>query len=189
MKYAQLHEDGTFSSDIPSLTPILWDDNNFCTVESLVKDEKAADFRVVQIVPVDPPAIDPIVETVERDGAEFIDGVLHYKWLVTPLSPEQIAANQAAAGAAMIAACDVALTTHLDATAQQRRYDNRITCALRAGYPGPFQAEGQAFALWMDTCNALAYQFLAEIHTGIRPLPTDPQQLIAEMPVMVWPVA
>lgn len=82
---------------------------------------------------------------------------------------------------------DAALVAHLDATARERRYDNRVTCALRAGYPGPFQAEGIAFAAWMDQCNALAYSLLAEVVAGTRPMPDSPQALIDLMPAMVWP--
>ena len=86
-----------------------------------------------------------------------------------------------------VADFDNALTQHLDKTAQAKRYDNRITCALRAGYPGPFQAEGQAFAAWMDTCNAQAYSLLAEVQSGVRPLPESTQALIDALPPMVWP--
>ena len=86
-----------------------------------------------------------------------------------------------------IAVFDAALVAHLDATARERRYDNRVTCGLRAGYPGPFQAEGMAFAGWMDQCNALAYQLLAEVVAGTRPMPESPQALIDLMPAMVWP--
>ena len=86
-----------------------------------------------------------------------------------------------------IAVFDAALVAHLDATARERRYDNRVTCGLRAGYPGPFQAEGMAFAGWMDQCNALAYQLLAEVVAGTRPLPSSPQALIDLIPAMVWP--
>ena len=88
-----------------------------------------------------------------------------------------------------IAVFDAAIVAHMDATARQRRYDNRLTCALRAGYPGPFQAEGIAFAGWMDQCNALAYQLLAEVVAGTRPLPESPQALIDLLPVMIWPGA
>lgn len=88
-----------------------------------------------------------------------------------------------------IAVFDAALVAYLDATARERRYDNRVTCAIRAGYPGPFQAEGIAFASWMDQCNALAYQLLAEVVAGTRPLPESPQALIDLLPVMIWPGA
>lgn len=81
-------------------------------------------------------------------------------------------------------------TTAMDelfnSTAQARRYDNRVTCALRAGYPGPFQSEGLAFAQWMDACNALGYQLMAEVLGGQRPMPTVPE-FLAMLPPMEWP--
>ena len=73
-----------------------------------------------------------------------------------------------------------------DAAAQSHRYDNRFTCALRAGYPGPFQAEGLAFASWMDTCNAHGYEVMADCLAGARPIPTE-EEFLGEMPEMVWP--
>lgn len=82
---------------------------------------------------------------------------------------------------------DKALTAHLDSTAQQRKYDNRITCALRAGYPGPFQAEGQAFATWMDSCNWQAYQVLSGVESGTLSMPTI-EEFISDLPAMVWPI-
>lgn len=82
---------------------------------------------------------------------------------------------------------DKALTRHLDATAQSRRYDNRISCMVRAGFPGPFQTEATAFAVWADGCNALAYQLMAEVQAGTRALPTSTQALIDLLPPMVWP--
>jgi len=78
------------------------------------------------------------------------------------------------------------LNGHLDAVAGQRRYDNRFTCALRAGFSGPFQQEGQVFAAWMDACNIVAYTVMAECRAGMRPIPSD-AELIAAMPAIAWP--
>jgi hypothetical protein len=78
------------------------------------------------------------------------------------------------------------LEQHYDTMAQTKQYDSRLTCTLRAGFAGPFQTEGQAFAVWMDTCNALAYQIMADVQAGTRPLPAE-DELVAELPVMVWP--
>ena len=78
------------------------------------------------------------------------------------------------------------LEAHFDAVAHQRRYRDRYTCAVRAGYAGPFQSEGQAFAAWMDSCNALGYQIIAEVRAGVRAIPS-PDGLVAAMPAMVWP--
>jgi hypothetical protein len=79
-----------------------------------------------------------------------------------------------------------ALEAHYDLTAQQRQYDSRYTCALRAGYPSRFQAEGLAFGEWMDNCNDLAYQLLADIKAG-KILAPAPAAFIATLPAIVWP--
>lgn len=79
-----------------------------------------------------------------------------------------------------------ALNKHLDSVAKQRRYDDRYTCSLRAGFDGPFKAEGLAFAAWMDACNIKAYAILAECIAGQRPIPTE-EELVAEMPLIEWP--
>lgn len=79
-----------------------------------------------------------------------------------------------------------ALNRHLDSVAAQRRYDSRFTCMLRAGFAGPFQAEGQAFAAFADECNMVGYALMKRAKAGEIPVPTD-AELIAAMPAMVWP--
>lgn len=79
-----------------------------------------------------------------------------------------------------------ALNAHLDAVAGQRRYDSRLTCALRAGFPGPFQAEGLVFAAFMDQCNMVGYNMLRQARAGEIQVPTE-AELIAAMPVIQWP--
>ena len=113
------------------------------------------------------------------DAAQYEDMIAEVAATYVPPAPPSLEEQ--------IAVFDAALVVHLDATARERRYDNRVTCALRAGYPGPFRAEGIAFAAWMDQCNALAYQLLAEVVAGTRPMPDSPQALIDLMPAMEWP--
>lgn len=81
---------------------------------------------------------------------------------------------------------DAALTAHLDSVARSKRYADRISCSVRAGYPGPFQADGIAFATWMDTCNAIGYSILADFQAGNIPQPSV-EDVIAALPEMVWP--
>lgn len=78
-----------------------------------------------------------------------------------------------------------ALESHYDITAQTKRYDNRLTCTLRAGYPGPYQTEALSFALWMDTCNQLAYKALDEVNAGTRSTPSI-KELLQELPAIIW---
>lgn len=75
---------------------------------------------------------------------------------------------------------------HLNAAARARRYDSIHTAALRAGYPGPFHAEGVAFATWMDACNATGYTVLAEIEAGVR-APMSVEDYLALLPVLELP--
>jgi hypothetical protein len=111
--------------------------------------------------------------------------------LAVPLSDAErqaIADGWNAASQPTLADFDRALTAHLDKTAQARRYDNRITCMVRAGFVGPFQAEAVAFAQWADACNAQAYQWLAQVQAGTLTLPQSTQEFIDLLPPMVWPV-
>lgn len=80
-----------------------------------------------------------------------------------------------------------AMDALFDSTAKSKNYDSRVTCALRAGYPGPFQAEGIAFASWMDAQNAKAYLMLAEVQAGTRPMPATVDEALALLDPMVWP--
>ena len=81
---------------------------------------------------------------------------------------------------------DTALMNHYDAVAQSKNYDNRITCALRAGYVSAFQKEGIAFGTWMDNCNVIAYSIMNDVISGKRELPSI-ESFIAELPLIKWP--
>lgn len=108
----------------------------------------------------------------ERDDAPYV--------VFTKKSDDQIMAF-------MLQKYMTTLEAYYDAKAQERRYDNRYTCSLRAGYASPFQAEGLAFAVWMDTCNAQCYALLLEVQAGTVPMPTI-EDVIAGLPELTWPV-
>lgn len=150
-----------------------------------VFSEAPEGYALVQ--PVARPAIDPLTHDCAEGAPGLIDGVWQQTWVLTAVGAEVQAQRAAAALQTTIAAFDAALTAHLDNTAQQRRYDNRITCMVRAGFAGPFQAEGVAFATWCDTCNTTAYAMLAAVQAGTEPMPESPAAFIATLPAMVWP--
>lgn len=82
---------------------------------------------------------------------------------------------------------DDALIGLFDHAAQVKQYDNRITCAMRASYAGPYQAEGAAFGKWMDECYAKAYAIQAQAARGEMVYPST-SELLAGMPPMEWPI-
>lgn len=81
---------------------------------------------------------------------------------------------------------EAALDNHLNTAAHDKRYNDRFTFALRAGYPSPFQAEAIVFATWMDNCNTQSYAAAEEVKAGTRPMPTV-EEFIAALPVLVYP--
>lgn len=89
MQYAQLNEDGSYSHQITTIGNIEWDENNFCSAAALVKDGKADQFRIVELHEAQQPYVDPLTETVMRDGGEYVGGRWQYKWRVEALGPQE----------------------------------------------------------------------------------------------------
>lgn len=97
-----------------------------------------------------------------------------------------IAARNAQSNDDIRAAYDAALTAHIDSVARSKGYEDRISCAVRAAFPGPWQQEGIAFGQWMDQCNEIGYQIVAGVQTGQIELPSL-EEFIAMLPPMQWP--
>lgn len=112
------------------------------------------------------------------------DGVLHTKESLETAATQLHAEQQLQLMATQF---ENALDTHLDNVAKQRRYDNRITCMVRAGFAGPFQTEAIAFATWVDSCNIAAYTLLANVQAGTAAPPASVEEFISLLPIMVWP--
>jgi hypothetical protein len=100
---------------------------------------------------------------------------------VYPLTSEQIAVQ-----------LEAAVDKHADAVAAARNYGRAgvppsVACLGYAGYANPYQAEAVAFGNWMASLWPACYQIQADVIAGTRSAPTE-VELIAELPVMVWPV-
>jgi len=125
--------------------------------------------------------------TVHEGGAvQDAHGNWIRAWELRETPPEQIAERESLHAARRELACVCALEELYDGKARERRYDNRVSCALRAGYAGPFQTEGLAFAMWMDACNAIAYELLRQARAGKLVLPAV-EDLLNQLPELAWP--
>lgn len=74
------------------------------------------------------------------------------------------------------------LQRHLDSQAMCLGYDNMQSAMVRAGYPGPYHAEGTKLAQWADSCWVGAYAIFADIKARKCDVPTI-EELIAALPV------
>jgi len=131
------------------------------------------------VFPTPQPAYNPVTQSVRETTPELTTlGRWEQRWEVVELFETReerdtaIAADAEAKRLATIAGIVAAMELLFDTTAQSKRYDNRITCALRAG---------------MDTCNATAYQMLAEVQAGTRQMPATSAEALSLLPEMVWP--
>jgi hypothetical protein len=139
----------------------------------LLYPEVVEDLGITEIAdPVPPPDYTPdTYDRTEIDDAPYV--------IYTPHTAEIVFARLAVN-------YETALDLHLDNVAREHRYNNRFTFALRAGYPGPFYAEGVAFAQWMDNVNAQAYALMEAVKAGQVPPPTI-GEFLAGLPVFVKP--
>jgi hypothetical protein len=151
-----------------------------------------------------PPECNPITQTYTQTTPELTNkGVWEVRWLVvdkfqdytdqtgvvhTKQQQEQEALAKAAEEKLQqtVKTYEAAIDSFFDQKAKEKGYDSRITCALRAGFVGPFQQEGIAFAQWMDNCYSYIYQVLEQVKANTRPQPTI-EELLAELPVLTWP--
>jgi hypothetical protein len=80
-----------------------------------------------------------------------------------------------------------AVQAHLDSTARTRGYDGILSLASYAPSTVPkFAAEGLAGVVWRDAVWAYCWGVLADVGSGLRPIPTA-AELVAELPAMSWP--
>lgn len=187
MQYAQLNQDGTYSHQITTSGNVEWDENNFCTAAALIADGKAEQFRVVELLETDAPAINPITESVTRDGGELVDGQWQYKWRVDALTPEQIAINQAAATAVFVNTVTTTTQARLDDFAKTRNYDGILSaCTYASSSVLKFATEGQYCVDSRDATWATLYTIMGQVQAGQRPMPTL-DEILGELPVLTWP--
>jgi len=88
---------------------------------------------------------------------------------------------------------EAAVDDHIDAVATAKGYGKRYrdgateACMKYAAFPNKYQAESIAFGQWIVTVWDYVFQVQSDVIANLRPIPTK-EQLIAELPVMVWPV-
>lgn len=147
-------------------------------------EQRAAGYRVVEVRDAAFEVADPLFWVdcaADLDaGQSWFDPVAQSILPVPAPQPSE---------ADIIKAFTDAIQRRLDDFARTRNYDGILSAATYATSTVPkFQAEGQYAVTARDATWAAAYQILAEVQAGTRPMPSRPSDIFPELPVLAWPV-
>lgn len=80
------------------------------------------------------------------------------------------------------------IQSRLDVFARQRNYDGILSaCTYATSTVAKFKAEGQTCVNLRDATWSAAYDILAQVQAGTRPMPTSIADIEADLPALVWP--
>jgi len=89
---------------------------------------------------------------------------------------------------------ETAVDTHIESVAASKGYGKSFSpqnateaCMKYASFVNKYQTEAIAFGNWIVAVWDVVYQVQADVLANLRPVPTA-EQLISELPTMVWPV-
>lgn len=129
----------------------------------------------------------------DNGGVEIPDG-LHAELFAAQSSGRKIVADENGYPVAVdpppptdeqiVARLTESVQAHLDATAKKYGYDDIKSAVTYADEPAvvKFQTEGRALRAWRSLVWNATYLFMADVKSGLRPVPTS-EQLIAALPV------
>ena len=92
--YVQLDGTGKFLRHIPTDILVEWDANNYCNVESLVRDNKAHLFNVHELHNTPAPEFDIYTQDIREIEPLLVNDLLTQQWEVFQLSEEQFATKE-----------------------------------------------------------------------------------------------
>lgn len=82
---------------------------------------------------------------------------------------------------------NLAMQQRIDATAQEKGYNDGFACASYFNSSNAqWAAESQAFVPWRDSAFAYGYDYLAKVQSGEITTPSI-EDFLSGVPVIVWP--
>lgn len=187
MEYAQLNEALTEAIQVTTHGNVVWDSTHTCPASALTEDE-AIQFRVVPLTITQMPSFNPITQQCIRDGCEKVGDVWQYKWAVSSLPAEIIAANQAAKTIAFQKQVVDAIQSRLDTFAQTRNYQDILSAVSYVNSSVPnFAADAAYCVTARDNTWATLHTLYAEVQANTRTIPETVQGVLDLLPTLAWP--
>lgn len=148
----------------------------------LLPENKLNDYGFFEYLPSEKPAYNPIthymIETLVLAGNKATS-----EYLIVLMTPQE----QAQAIARLSESLSAIVNQHLDNVVAQKSYKNVETATTWEGDSVPqWDAEGATVKAWRSNVWQVAIAIQQAVLSGQRPIPT-PEELIAELPTIVWP--
>lgn len=152
------------------------------------------DYGYAVVFDTPQPSYNPVIEYCQEDQPKLSSkGNWEQQWKVlkkysTP--EEEAAAIQEDAEVKAKALSDSIVhqvQLRLDTFAKTKNYDGILSACTYATSVNPkFKAEGQYCVEARDNTWAILYQILEDVQAGIRPAPSDYQDIEPELPILAW---
>lgn len=111
---------------------------------------------------------------------EFVGTQVNRIYVVEDISVEELKDK-------LIAEVTEAVQKRLDDFAKTRNYDGILSACTYATDPNPtFAAEGQYCVTVRSQTWATLYTIMAEVESGVRPMPSKFADIEADLPVLTW---
>jgi hypothetical protein len=108
---------------------------------------------------------------------------------ITDAEAQLLSAPPPPSAAQIEVAFTAAIQQRLDEFARTRNYDSILSACTYATSTLPkFQTEGQACVNLRDDTWAAAYDILAAVQAGDRPMPTSLADIEDDLPALEWPL-
>lgn len=132
------------------------------------------------------PSVDEAEQRVALGAVELQNDEWVQTYFAVDLPAEEIAAARQQKRLQQYQAGKAVVELMLNQRAQERDYDTIHAAVIRAAYPGPYQQEGMAYGVWMDTCWQSFFALTAAAEGAGRPFPND-EEILAAMAVLTLP--
>jgi uncharacterized protein (UPF0297 family) len=133
------------------------------------------------------PEFDFETQRVSQEGTEVINGLTYKKWVVTQKSAEELEELRVRKEKEFQNSVISKASENLNSFARERGYDGILSVCSYVSSTNPRYVTDATVAIQLrDATWDKLYQIMDEVQSGVRPKPTTVDEVISELPALVW---
>lgn len=163
----------------------LYADNLGVSFPITMPDERLAEWNVLPVTPMLPPAYDASTHKLVEQTPALVFGAWEQTWALVPLTQDEINARNQQIKDEITAR----VQERLDLFAQTKGYDNIVSaCSYATSQHLKYGPEGRYCVTAREQTWDAMFAIEADVIAGNRPMPAGYEDIKAELPALVWPV-